>query len=390
MLSRKIRTATVLSIATILTSGVVYLNPESAWGRGRGRSSGGRVSVRGYYRSNGTYVRPHTRSAPGGSSIYVPPSTRFIPGSGSYNSNDSNYNYPYTPSVPNSKLQEDEFNPNYVPEKSESVYVPPAGLPNLDLPNNSNPSPELPNLELPKSSEPLTPNLYVNKPDNSDTNSEKQAINTALEPSKLNFPFNSCGDKILETSRWYPVFIDGGNLDQIRIKFCKDAYATSRKNTGEKTVQVASFNSREKALFFAKQVNGEVGELTQVNSQEELPENIVTKEASQTPLPETISTESEESLPVDNPSSDTITPPEAVSTQSEQTLSDILSTKSQKTSSKNTPPIKTASLPETTTDDKTSSSNYNIGNFLTLWTIWSLLLFWLWSKLKNSLLKNKV
>lgn len=28
-------------------------------------SPGGRVQVRGYYRSNGTYVRPHTRSSPG-------------------------------------------------------------------------------------------------------------------------------------------------------------------------------------------------------------------------------------------------------------------------------------------------------------------------------------
>lgn len=35
--------------------------------KGRGGSSrGGSVSVRGYYRKDGTYVRPHTRSAPDG------------------------------------------------------------------------------------------------------------------------------------------------------------------------------------------------------------------------------------------------------------------------------------------------------------------------------------
>lgn len=34
-----------------------------AWSRGGGH--GGSVSVHGYYRSNGTYVHPYTRSAPG-------------------------------------------------------------------------------------------------------------------------------------------------------------------------------------------------------------------------------------------------------------------------------------------------------------------------------------
>jgi hypothetical protein len=35
-------------------------------------SSGGTVQVKGYYRKNGTYVQPHTRSAPGSGAAYNP------------------------------------------------------------------------------------------------------------------------------------------------------------------------------------------------------------------------------------------------------------------------------------------------------------------------------
>lgn len=56
-----------LSAFAILISGILSLSPDDAWARGgRGGRSGGRVSVRGYYRSNGTYVSPYTRSSPGG------------------------------------------------------------------------------------------------------------------------------------------------------------------------------------------------------------------------------------------------------------------------------------------------------------------------------------
>lgn len=61
------RIVSTLSAAAILISGLVYVAPDNAWARGGGGRGGGRVSVRGYYRSNGTYVRPYTRSAPTGS-----------------------------------------------------------------------------------------------------------------------------------------------------------------------------------------------------------------------------------------------------------------------------------------------------------------------------------
>ena len=61
-----------MKIATI----ILALTAISVFGRGGsgGHSSGGRVSVRGYTRSDGTYVHPYTRSAPssGGSYYDVP------------------------------------------------------------------------------------------------------------------------------------------------------------------------------------------------------------------------------------------------------------------------------------------------------------------------------
>ena len=74
--------ATLLGgMACILPS--INHSADSAWagGRGGGRSySGGRVSVGGYFRSNGTYVNSHTRSAPG--SRYGGSNTSgYVPGS---------------------------------------------------------------------------------------------------------------------------------------------------------------------------------------------------------------------------------------------------------------------------------------------------------------------
>lgn len=83
------------------------------------------------------------------------------------------------------------------------------------------------------------------------------------QPSLFNFPKVTCGDKpSSDNDRWYPVFINGGNLENIRLQFCSDAVATTRKDTGERTVQLASFTKRESALDFAKAVGGDVGEPT--------------------------------------------------------------------------------------------------------------------------------
>lgn len=54
------------SIAVIPADSAHTRHPSSG-GSSASPSSGGSVHVRGYYRRDGTYVRPHTRSRPGGS-----------------------------------------------------------------------------------------------------------------------------------------------------------------------------------------------------------------------------------------------------------------------------------------------------------------------------------
>jgi hypothetical protein len=82
----------------------------------------------------------------------------------------------------------------------------------------------------------------------------------ASQSNEFQFPKESCGDKSTDANNtWYPVFINGGNLDEVQQKYCKDAINATRK-TGEKAIQVASFISDTKALKFAKAVGGEVGE----------------------------------------------------------------------------------------------------------------------------------
>jgi chemotaxis protein histidine kinase CheA len=82
----------------------------------------------------------------------------------------------------------------------------------------------------------------------------------APQSSEFQFPQDSCGDKSTDSNNtWYPVFVNGGNLDEIQQKYCKDAINATRQ-TGEKAIQVASFTSGSKAQRFAKAVGGEVGE----------------------------------------------------------------------------------------------------------------------------------
>lgn len=88
---------------------------------------------------------------------------------------------------------------------------------------------------------------------------------TALTPVAANefvFPQNSCGDRVTNPSTtWYPVYIDGANIEDIRTKYCRDAVSTIRAISGQPSVQVASFTSYDKALRFSKLVGGEVEQL---------------------------------------------------------------------------------------------------------------------------------
>jgi hypothetical protein len=83
----------------------------------------------------------------------------------------------------------------------------------------------------------------------------------------FNFPKQSCGDvKTGNETAWYPVFIDNGEIKTIRSYYCNDAISTIRKDTGNSTVQLASFSDRDKAVAFANRVGGVSGDFSSNSS----------------------------------------------------------------------------------------------------------------------------
>ena len=68
-------------------------------------------------------------------------------------------------------------------------------------------------------------------------------------------PKSTCGDiKTNSPTNWYPVYIEnkGSNLTVVRSEFCRDAILKYRKHLDKNYIQVASFNSYQKASRFAK------------------------------------------------------------------------------------------------------------------------------------------
>lgn len=86
----------------------------------------------------------------------------------------------------------------------------------------------------------------------------------AASSSQFAFPMTNCGEQTTEPSgTWYSVFIDGGNVNEIRSRYCGDAISTTREKSGTPTVQVASFTSYAKALSLAKAIGGVVEQTAQ-------------------------------------------------------------------------------------------------------------------------------
>jgi SH3-like domain-containing protein len=105
----------------------------------------------------------------------------------------------------------------------------------------------------------------------------EDGINTATEPNSagatytpqpsaspdssasFTFPMATCGDQASQPSdTWYSVFIDNGNINEIRSRYCGDAISTTHEKSGTPTVQVASFTSYARALALAKVIGGVV------------------------------------------------------------------------------------------------------------------------------------
>lgn len=103
----------------------------------------------------------------------------------------------------------------------------------------------------------------------SDANSAAATYTPQPSPSpsqtaQFNFPLGTCGEQSSQPSgTWYSIFIDNGDVNQIRSRYCGDAISTTREKSGTPTVQVASFTSYAKALALAKAVGGVVEQTAQ-------------------------------------------------------------------------------------------------------------------------------
>ena len=106
-----------------------------------------------------------------------------------------------------------------------------------------------------KNLQSVTQNSSSNSPTSS--SQESSAPSTSdNEFDKVSFPQDSCGDKLPNSHtslplNLYPVYVKytESNLETIKSEFCKDALQKTRE-TGEKSVQVASFTSNERAQEF--------------------------------------------------------------------------------------------------------------------------------------------
>lgn len=69
------------------------------------------------------------------------------------------------------------------------------------------------------------------------------------------FPQSACGDRNPPGEQnFYPVYvnrIDSRTLNYITKNYCRDAYILTRKETGKRAIQVASFSNKNKAFEFA-------------------------------------------------------------------------------------------------------------------------------------------
>jgi DNA-binding helix-hairpin-helix protein with protein kinase domain len=75
-------------------------------------------------------------------------------------------------------------------------------------------------------------------------------VKANLSATNFSFPMNKCGEQgNPESGKWYRVLINSHNLtlDQIKFKYCSDAFLKKDENTRDKYIQVASFRDKKKA-----------------------------------------------------------------------------------------------------------------------------------------------
>ncbi|WP_017293172.1 hypothetical protein [Geminocystis herdmanii] len=80
------------------------------------------------------------------------------------------------------------------------------------------------------------------------------------------FPKDTCGDRMPTNINefpvdFYPVYVNfsSENLRLVQSRFCKDAYSMTRKEIGQKAIQIGSFTSYDRAEQFSKFLKNKIG-----------------------------------------------------------------------------------------------------------------------------------
>lgn len=140
-----------------------------------------------------------------------------------------------------------------------------AYLQSVTKPSISNQNPDLETTPI------TTPTALTQNPETLPTktpknpNTETPPINSTNDFDKAQFPLSNCGDplptKSASPTQFYPVFIDfsNNNLQQVKANFCGDAYKTTRQDTGQLAIQVASFTNRNQAELFRDFMTRKIG-----------------------------------------------------------------------------------------------------------------------------------
>jgi hypothetical protein len=93
------------------------------------------------------------------------------------------------------------------------------------------------------------------------TNTNDENVNITSTPQSTNkynwnFPQSACGDgNPPGEQNFYPVYvnrIDSKTLNHIKRNYCQDAYLLVRKESSNKSIQVASFAIKDKAMEFTQ------------------------------------------------------------------------------------------------------------------------------------------
>jgi Pentapeptide repeats (8 copies) len=104
-----------------------------------------------------------------------------------------------------------------------------------------------------------------------------KSSNVSQNPfESVQYPRPACGDPLPTNASafpldLYPVFVEysSSTLNTMVTNFCRDAFATTRTGLGDRWIQVASFNNKQRATQFAqfmqqKVGSGEVGTPTRI------------------------------------------------------------------------------------------------------------------------------